>query len=53
MTSNINTINVVKGHIPNYSIVIFLLTLSYIMLKNGQTYFKNLAVFTVCLAERV
>ena len=27
-------------------VIIVALTLSFIMLKNGQTYFKNLAVFT-------
>ena len=35
-------------NIPDYIYTIFkmYLTLFFIMLKNGQTYFKNLAVFT-------
>ena len=38
--------NAEKSLIPNVFFLCNLLTLSCIMLQNGQTYFQNLAVFT-------
>ena len=38
--------NFLNEGMVSFTLLILHLTLSYIMLKNGQTYFKNLAVIT-------